>query len=484
MPLFKPRGDGSGKSRAYVAGVVASALILAVLLVLASPVSLQAQEQEEDSWQLLKDVYHILNNQFHRPVDLDEFLAGALEGALAALGDPYTRYIPPDELTVIRDELDGFITGVGIVIHREGDQVVVVTPLAGTPAEEAGIRPGDVITAVDGQAVAGMSPGQVGSLIRGPEGTQVTLELLRDGRETLTLNLTRKRIHIPGIESKVLDGDIGYIRIIEFQTGVAEAMEIIHGQMLRQGVQYFVLDLRNNPGGLLPEALTAARVFLPEGPITHVQIARGPQQTYDADGGGEARPVAVLINRGTASAAEILAAAIAENDVGFLVGAPSYGKMTVQRLLPLPRGGGIQFTTGQYLTPLRQRIAGTGLTPDVPVPGADPMPVPDMSPLTGQWVLQQGDRGLEVQGLQQRLNWLGYDNGEADGYFGPGTAAALARFQREHGLAPTGRLDETVIGPLNKAVEDRARGVVPVADLEDPVVAAAVSALRNGFQRP
>jgi len=484
VPFFKPRGDGSGKSRAYLAGVAASVLILAVLLVLISPLSLQAQEQEEDPWQLLKDVYFILQSQFHRPVDLDLFLKGALEGALEALEDPYTRYLSPEELTSVRDELDGFITGVGIVIHREGDQVVVVSPLSGTPAEEAGIRPGDVITAVDGQSTAGMSPAQVGRLIRGSEGTQVTLELLRDGRETITLTLTRKRIHIPGIESKVLDGDVGYIRIIEFQSGVGAALEVVHQQMVRQGVKYFVLDLRNNPGGLLNEALQAADVFLSGGPITHVQIARGPQRTYDAAGGGEALPVAVLINRGTASAAEILAAAIAENDVGFLVGTPSYGKMTIQRLLPLPGGGGIQFTTGQYLTPLRQRIAGTGLTPDISVPQADPLPIPEMSPLTGQWEFRRGDRGLEVQGLQQRLNWLGYDSGEADGHFNARTAAALAAFQRDHGLAPTGRLDGTVIGPLNKAVEDRARGVLPAADPADPVVAAAISALRSGFQRP
>lgn len=481
MPFFKPRRDGSGSPRAYAAGVFIAAFLLAALLVLLSPLSLQAQE--EDPWQPLKDVFHLLQAQFHRPVELDEFLAGALEGALAALDDPYTRYIPPDELTVIRDDLEGFITGVGIVIHREGDQVVVVTPLKGTPAEEAGIQPGDVIVAVDGQPVAGLPAGQVGDMIRGPVDTQVTLELQR-GRETITLTLTRKRIHIPSIESQVLDGDVGYIRIIEFRSGVGEALSVIHRHMVDQGVQHFVLDLRNNPGGLLHEALTAARVFLPQGPITHVQTARGPEQTHHAGGDGEARPVAVLINKGTASAAEILAAAIAENDIGFLVGTPSYGKTSVQRLLPLARGGAIQFTTGQYLTPLRQRIAGKGLTPDLPVAQADPAPLPEMAPLTGNWVLQQGDRGLEVQGLQQRLQWLGYDIGEADGYFGSRTAAALTRFQREHGLAPTGRLDGTVMASLQKAVQDRARGVVPAGDLADPVVAAAVSALRSGYQRP
>lgn len=479
-----PTAKQTNKFRRFLPAAV---LVLAVLVVVGGLAVLrptQLQAQEEDELAPLREVITYLQSYFHAPVETEALVAGAIQGVLDSVADPYTRYLTPPELMTVLDDLEGYFNGVGIVITKENAQVVVVSPLAGTPAAAADIQPGDVILTVDGEPVADLQLNQVATMIRGPAGTAVTLLLQRRGSEPAAVTLIRERIHTPSIESEVLDGDVGYIHLIEFRSGVGEAIGIIRDQMVRQGVKYFILDLRNNPGGLLDEAIALAKVFVPEGPITHLSMVGTPTTTYTAETGSGGQPMAVLINKGSASASEIVAAAIAENNAGFLVGGQSFGKATVQTTVPLPRGGALQVTSGQYLTPNRNAIAGRGLTPDLVVAGADPLMPPDMEPLTGDWALRVGDRGLEVQGLQQRLTWLGYNMGEADGYFGPRTAAALTAFQRDRSLRATGRLDADTYARLKEALITRARGVVPAASLDDAVVAAAVAALRGGFQRP
>lgn len=502
-PMHTRRGGGRKKvSFASFTGLLTVILVLTAVLA-ASPVRLEnpggtpgAPGQavktaaaadgtapggpESDPFEPLQRILSMLKTHYYRPFSVDAFVEGALRGGLASLGDPYTEFMDAEELELFEDEMDGRYHGVGIsVISADGRlEVTAVSP--GGPAEEAGLRAGDVITAVDGQPAADLTAGEAASLIRGEAGTAVTLSIERDRRPPFDVTLVRQLIIVVSAEVHQLSDEVGYIRVMEFRSGVAEVVRIGYSRLRSQGVEHIILDLRNNPGGLLDEAIRMSHVFVPRGDVVHL-VSGDDSLTYEVELEDTGRPsLAVLINGGSASASEVVAAAVRENERGILVGTRSYGKATVQSLAGLPDGGALKLTTAEYLTPLRNAIDGTGLEPDVWVQEADGRPLEEMSPLSGRWVLQQGSRGLEVEGLQQRLEWLGYDTGGIDGSFGPLLRAAVADFQRDAGLAPTGRLDEDSFEALTRRIVEESGPAKPGPHLNDPVIEAALDALRGG----
>ncbi|MEX2356342.1 MAG: S41 family peptidase [Thermaerobacterales bacterium] len=483
MLAFRKR-DATRRRYVILAWMLAVLMMSAALtLVPAAPV-LAAQEHEAEAdaaLQPLIDILQLLQLFYYRDVDIDALVEGAIQGALEILDDPHTTYFDSEALTRFQEDIDGRYSGVGMTIRSEDSQIVVVSPISGSPADQAGLRSGDVIVAVDGQPVAGLQADAVAARVRGPEGSQVRLTIARGGGAPFDLSLTRRTIELQSIEVEIIDGDIGYIRIIQFRDGVGEAVQAAQVHLQRLGMQGIVLDLRNNPGGFLHEAVAASRAFVPAGPIVHV-VTADRTNTHRSDSGVTAPPVAVLMNRGSASASEILAAAIRENQAGFLVGARSYGKATVQSIADLSVDRGLKLTTAEYLTPLRNRIEGIGLEPDLPVTAAEGRPLPELAPLSGRWPLAAGDRGLEVQGLQERLNWLGYNAGVADGIFGARTAAALRAFQTAGGHAAHGRLDAVTFASLQDRLAAATQPASASGDPTDPVVAQALQALRDGYR--
>lgn len=297
----------------------------------------------------------------------------AIRGMLASLDDPYTRFLDPKEFKQMQIDTSGELTGVGIQITLDKDtkEIVVVSPIEGTPASKAGVQPKDVIVSIDGESTKGMTTEDAVKLIRGQEGSEVTLGLRRKG-EVVTVPLKRARIEINAVESRLNTGSdgtkVGYIRLKQFNAKASRGMRAAIRELEKQGAQGFVLDLRSNPGGLLEASVDIARQWLDEGTIVSTKTRDGIQDVRRATGSAVTdRPVVVLVNEGSASASEILSGALQDNNRAVLVGQKTFGKGLVQSVRGLSDGSGLTVTIAKYLTPKGTDIHKNGIRPDVPV---------------------------------------------------------------------------------------------------------------------
>ncbi len=328
----------------------------------------------------LARVYRLIELSFVHPdrMDPDRMVEGAISGMLRTLEDPYSYYLDPAAYEQFMAETEGEYQGIGVVVEYQDPYTTVVHPFRDSPAEKAGVWPKDRIIRVDGQDVVGMPLDVVVTLIRGPAGTPVNLTILRanpDGSErTLDLVITRARILVNPAHFTMLDPvlGIGYLHLSGFDQRTPEVAARALGELLAQGMRALVLDLRNNSGGLLDECAEVARLFVPSGKIVDVVYRDGRRESYESRTEGFGLPVVVLINGGTASAAEILAGAIRDRGVGILVGTRSFGKGSVQNLHSLGGGTALRLTTALYYLPSGATVDRVGLEPAVWVENAEP----------------------------------------------------------------------------------------------------------------
>ena len=319
----------------------------------------------------LDQVRKTLMSDYYEPLEEDDLLLGAIRGMTASIGDPYTFYYTPDELVIANENNAGSYRGIGVLLQNTSDGAIeIVRVYPDTPAIEAGLRAGDIIAAVDGTPVSGadgLSYNMAVSMIRGVDGTQVTLTLERDGK-TFDQVVARGDVNISYASYQMLDGNIGYISISQF-TGNAysvfhEAMEYFKAQ----GADGVVIDLRNNPGGLLDVVVRIADELLPTGVIVYVKDRDGTREDFFSDEAMYDMPLAVLVNDKSASAAEILASAVQSFDRGEVLGIQTYGKGIVQSLVTYPEDlAGIQLTTSSYYDALDRCPQKVGVTPDVEI---------------------------------------------------------------------------------------------------------------------
>jgi carboxyl-terminal processing protease len=297
----------------------------------------------------------------------------AIRGMLASLDDPYTRFLDPKEFKEMQIDTSGELTGVGIQITLDKDtkEIVVVSPIEGTPASQAGVQPKDVIVAIDGKPTKGMTTEDAVKLIRGTEGSEVVLGLRRKGA-VIDVPLVRARIEIHAVDSQLNTSangtKVGYIRLKQFNANASREMRSAIRELEKQGSQGYVLDLRSNPGGLLEASVDIARQWLDEGTIVSTKTREGIQDVRRATGNALTdRPVVVLVNEGSASASEILSGALQDNERGLLVGQKTFGKGLVQSVRGLSDGSGLTVTIAKYLTPKGTDIHENGIRPDVAV---------------------------------------------------------------------------------------------------------------------
>jgi carboxyl-terminal processing protease len=297
----------------------------------------------------------------------------AIRGMLASLDDPYTRFLDPREFKEMQIDTSGELSGVGIQLSldKETKQLVVVSPIEGSPASRAGVMPKDVITAIDGKTTKGMSTEDAVKLIRGQAGTSVVLDLMRKG-QPIELKLVRERIEIHAVNHQLnttSDGmKVGYIRLKQFNATAATDMRKAVQDLESKGAQGYVLDLRSNPGGLLAASIEIARQWLNEGMIVSTKTRDGITDVKRATGRAlTAKPLVILVNEGSASASEILSGALQDNNRAVLVGQKTFGKGLVQLVRPLSDGSGMTVTIAKYLTPRGRDIHKHGIDPDVAV---------------------------------------------------------------------------------------------------------------------
>jgi carboxyl-terminal processing protease len=327
--------------------------------------------KREADFRILDEIYTIIQENYVAKVSKEKLMKGAIKGMLDSLGDPYTKHFEPKEFKHVEEVTEGRFEGVGMNLEQSNGDIVVVSPIEGTPAKRAGIEAGDKILEIDGKTTKNMALPKAVSMIRGKSGTKVTLTMLRPATgETLEFTLTREEIKIPNIRSRMEDSDIGYVRLIHtFNTRSGTDVKKAVGSLEEQGAKGIILDLRNNPGGLLEASIEVASAFIDKGPIVSIKGKKGTEKTYKALGGAYSNiPLVVLVNKGSASASEIVAGAVQDTGRGALIGEKTFGKGSVQTIISLSDGSGLIITTARYHTPKGRPITKTGITPDVVVP--------------------------------------------------------------------------------------------------------------------
>lgn len=322
--------------------------------------------------ELFGDVLGIVEQMYVVPVDNQKLIEAALQGMMTSL-DPHSNYLAPTSFGDLRERTEGQYSGVGLTISADGGLIKVISPMDDSPASRAGVQAGDVISAIDGQSASGLTVSQVSEKLRGAMGTSVVVTFLRDGEEPREVTLTRAVIKIESVNGRI-EGDFGYLRVATFNenTGRELTETIARLQAENPNLRGYVLDLRNNGGGLLNAAIDVSDAFLERGEIVSQrgrrpdQIERYAARPGDLTGG---LPVVVLINYGSASASEIVAGALKDQERAVVVGLTSFGKGSVQTVIPLRGGqdGALSITTARYYTPSGRSIQKIGIEPDLEV---------------------------------------------------------------------------------------------------------------------
>jgi carboxyl-terminal processing protease len=328
-------------------------------------------------------IYDLLKKDYDGKLDQSKLIDGLKSGLVDATGDPYTNYFNSKEAKEFNDELSGSFTGIGAELGTDNENhILIISPLSGYPAQQAGLQSKDIIAAVDKQPTNGMSVDSVVKKIRGQENTKVTLTIVRAGSNPFDVTITRTKITVASVESHV-DGNIGYIKINQFGADTAELAQKAAQDFKAQGVKAVVLDLRGDPGGYLDAAIDISSMWLDKGKTVVSERKGGVTENTDYAKGNpilKGIPTVVLIDGGSASASEITAGALRDNNAATLVGDKSFGKGSVQQVINLSGGGELKVTTAHWYTPAGKNINKQGISPDVAVQrteadvksGADP----------------------------------------------------------------------------------------------------------------
>jgi carboxyl-terminal processing protease len=336
-----------------------------------TPIATRTADQEED-FQLFWEVWDLVRRDFYGDIpDTQEVTYAAIRGMLGTLDDDYTVFVEPETAAVLGEDATGEFEGIGAFVGLDDDgKLEIVVPFEGGPADSAGLLAGDRVLAVDGEPLSGKSLYESINLIRGPANSQVTLLVQRQGvPEPFAVAVIRARLEIPITVVEIRDDGIGYIRLHEFSATadrlVAEGLK----ELLEQEPQGIVLDLRQNPGGWLDQAVAVADLFLDEGVVLTERWSDGSEQVFKSRSGdlAESIPLVVLVDRGSASASEIVAGALQDRERAVLVGETTFGKGSVQRPFTLSDGSELRVTTALWFTPNDQAIHGAGLVPDIEV---------------------------------------------------------------------------------------------------------------------
>lgn len=312
-------------------------------------------------------MYDTLRRNYDGELTIEDLMDGLKSGMARATGDSYTEYLNAEAAEEFDADLSGTFSGIGAELGKEENTVVIVAPIDGYPAQEAGLRPKDVIVEIDGETAYDISVTEAVKRIRGPEGTKVKLKVIRDGSRELNFEITRAQISIPSVESEILEGNIGYLKISRFSEDTSQLAHQAATEFKQKNVSGVVLDLRSNPGGLLDTSVNISSLWLPKGK-TVLEEKRGDVvvKTLKSNGNSilEGVPTVVLINEGSASASEITAGALRDHDAATLVGQKSFGKGSVQSLERLTGGGVLKVTIARWFTPNGKNIDKEGIEPD------------------------------------------------------------------------------------------------------------------------
>lgn len=347
--------------------VLTTALNFTVGGMITSSLGFAIPRGEMSQYEKLLSLKDFLQKNYYKQLDEEELMEGAIKGMFDSIEDPYTQYMNDKEFGDLMTQTSGIYGGIGIVVTPgEDGYVTVVSPIEGTPGEKAGLLPGDKIISVDGQVISGDKLDSAVELMKGEVNTEVTLSILRQEKsEPFDVNIVREEIRLETVRSEVIENNIGYIKISNFDEKTAQDFETQLNNLESQGIDGLVLDLRNNPGGLLDQCVEIADMLLGEQTIVYTEDRNGNREIQKSDKKQFELPLSVLVNEGSASASEILSGAIKDGNRGKIIGTTTFGKGLVQQVRPLNDGTGFKFTISEYFTPNGINIHGTGIEPDI-----------------------------------------------------------------------------------------------------------------------
>ena len=347
--------------------IVLSALLGSMLTVFAAGALLRSAGLYADDVLRFFGVMKFIQSRYVNAPDTTRLIDGAIDGMVASLDDPHSVYMPPSMFKELRQHTEGSFGGIGVTMGFKDNIVKIISVLEGTPGEAAGLRAGDEILAVDGVLTSELQNEEVALRIRGEAGTQVVLRILRDGVEQ-EYTITRDVIQVASVRGTMVEGTtIGYIRIGSFAEHTGEEFASEMNRLAGEGMTALIIDLRENPGGLITSCVAVAEQVVPAGTIVSVIDRDGGEEVYRSSLSARKYPIAVLIDENSASASEILAGALQDTGAGTIIGTTSYGKGSVQAVLPLFHEDGLKLTIAKYVTPNGRSIDGTGITPDIVV---------------------------------------------------------------------------------------------------------------------
>ncbi|MEK3911899.1 S41 family peptidase [Paenibacillus sp. FSL H7-0331] len=408
----------------------------------------------------LSTTYQLIEGKFLSQVDHDKVMTGAINGMLSSLEDPFTVYMDQKEAKQFDESITSSFQGIGAEVSSEEGKVTIVSPIKGSPAEKAGLHANDVILSVNGEKLDGLTLNQAIMKIRGPKGTQAKLEIVRSGSsDPIQMTVVRDDIDVETVYAEMLPNNIGKIEIRQFSSNTSKRFKDELAGLEAKGMKGLVIDVRNDPGGLLSAVVEIVEPFVPKGkPIVKIENRKGEQEDTTSQGTGKNYPVTVLINKGSASASEILAGALHDSSGSKLIGETTYGKGTVQVTFEKEMGDGsnIKMTVYKWLTPNGTWIHKKGIAPDIAI---DQPAYFKVAPLTKKTTLVQDSSSEDVKNLQTMLKGLGLNPERADGYFSEKTALAVKAFQRMQNLPITGEVDTETATRLEKMI---------LAEIKDP----------------
>jgi len=322
-------------------------------------------------YEKMKPINDIIQDDYYEKIDNSKMVEGAIKGMVSGLDDPYTVFMNKKEFDELKTSTEGSFTGVGIYIGDKDGKIVVVAPIEDSPAEKAGIKSGDIIIRVNDQEVSAKESDKAVSMMKGKAGTKVKITIYREGVGEKDIEVTREKIVFKTVKSEMLPDNIAYIRITTFDENTSKAFISALDDMKSKGMKGLILDLRDNPGGLLDECKVVADKLIGKGTIVYTLDKDGKKEVLESDEDKINVPLVILTNGGTASASEIVSGAVRDHKAGTLIGTTTFGKGLVQTVIPLIDGTGIKVTTARYYTPSGECIQKKGIKPDIEVPLPD-----------------------------------------------------------------------------------------------------------------
>jgi carboxyl-terminal processing protease len=397
--------------------------------------------------------YDLIVDRYVEKVDREKLIEGAIQGMLTVLDDPYSVYMDKETAKQFSQALESSFEGIGAEVGMENGKMIIVSPFKNSPAEKAGLKPKDEILKVDGVSVEGLDLNKATLKIRGKKGTKVTLEISRKGlKEPLSIDVTRDDIPLETVHAlvKKQDGEkIGYIEITSFSEDTARDFKKELRQLEKQKIEGLIIDVRGNPGGYLLSVEEILKEFVPKDkPFVQIETRNGEKERHFSNLTKKKEyPVVVLINKGSASASEILAGSLKEAAGYQLVGETTFGKGTVQQAVSMGDGSNIKLTLFKWLTPDGNWIHKKGIEPDVAM--KQPA-IFETHPIQVEKPLEEDMNSEQIKNAQEILAGLGFTPGRTDGYYSEETTIAVKGFQKQYGLQPTGKIDAKTAAKLEE----------------------------------